>query len=427
MKKITLSEKLTYGVGDFACNIIFTLITIYLFYYYTDIIKLPVLHIAILFLIVRIIQGAYELIVYKIMSVTNTRLGKYRPFIIISAIPCSVFLVLCFSKTTFNNTIYYFITLIMLSLLYSTIHLPYLEMSSSISNDIGEKTILSIIRILLSMFGTLTVNGLMLPLVHIFGQGNAVKGFSIAIYFFAAIVLISLLFTFFGTVEHITINKMTYKRTLKEQLILVFKNKPLIILLNVIIFYTIGLAATQTIVIFFFKYVIKRIDLLPSYLLTSTLSILFGILIMPKLTKSLGKRNTVILGFVISSLAYLGIYIGGYRNISMLYTLNIVISTFLSFTEPVISSMIPETILYGEWKTYIKADRSIYKIISYCKKIALGLGVLIIGISLDSTHYVPNSFQTTFSLHGILIIFTLFPMLCFIICSVIIYLYDLDT
>lgn len=428
--KISLKEKLAYGIGDFGCNLVFMSVTSYLFYFYTDVFGLSLAHVGILFLIARSWDAVNELIVGDLVDKTRSRWGKFRPYLLFGALPLSVFAVLTFSTPDFSyqgKLIYAYITYICLGMSYTVISIPYSAMTSAITQDSDERTGLSSVRMIFGVLGGGTVAGLTIPLVRHLGGGNDSAGFTYTMVIYAFFALVILWTTFAFTRERVHSKPTKDKIKLRDKIRVLKHNKPLSVLVVLWIFYAWAFIAVQTVIIYFFKYNIQREDLIPVYMLVMIAALLVGVSMVPGISKKIGKRNTIITGIAIGSTANVLLYLMGYDNLVMFFVVTFFAHCGISFIEAVGWGMLSDTVEYSEWKTGIRAEGLIYSALSFGKKIALAVGGLLISLMLDSVGFIPNAAQTDAAMDGIYRIITIVPAVLLLLGAVTIYFYRLDS
>lgn len=173
-------QRLGYGIADLSCNLIWQLISLYLMFFYTDVMGLPAYYVGIMFLVTRLVDGVADVLMGLVIDNTSTRWGRCRPWLLIGAVPFGVLCILAFYVPTLDVTgklIYAFLTYLCLSFLYTLVNIPFCAMLPFITSDSRERTTLSSVRILLGSLGSTIVAIATLPLVAALGKGNQAQGF----------------------------------------------------------------------------------------------------------------------------------------------------------------------------------------------------------------------------------------------------------
>lgn len=232
MTKLPLYEKIGYATGDAAANLVWRGALAYLAVFYTDTFGLTASAAAILFLVVRLSDGITDIIMGMIADRTQTRWGKFRPWILFSTPILALTMVLCFTTPDFSPTgklIYAYFTYIGLTLAYTVNNVPYSALMGVMTDSDVERTSLSGFRFAGAFAGGLLVMGFLPDLVSYFGQGNDVEGYQTTMYLFAGLLMALMVITFTTTKERVVSpqsNDASFKTELKDLL----KNLPFIVL-----------------------------------------------------------------------------------------------------------------------------------------------------------------------------------------------------
>lgn len=173
-------QRIGYGIADLSCNLVWQLISLYLMYFYTDVMGLPAYYVGIMFLVTRLVDGVADVLMGLVIDNTTTRWGRCRPWLLIGAVPFGLLCVLVFYVPDFGITgklIYAFVTYLCLSFLYTIVNIPFSAMLPFLTADSLERTTLSSVRILLGSLGSTIVAVATLPLVATLGHGDQNQGF----------------------------------------------------------------------------------------------------------------------------------------------------------------------------------------------------------------------------------------------------------
>lgn len=216
---LSLKEKVGYGLGDAAANLVWRGALAYLAVFYTDTFGLTAAAAAMLFLVVRLSDGITDIIMGMIADRTNTSLGKFRPWILASTPFLGLFMVLCFTTPSFSDTgklVYAYLTYIGLTLAYTVNNVPYSALMGVMTTDDKERTSLSGFRFAGAFAGGLLVMGCLPMLVEFFGEGNSAQGYQYTMYVFAALLIALMLTTVATTKERISVPQDTTTTLSKE-------------------------------------------------------------------------------------------------------------------------------------------------------------------------------------------------------------------
>src|SRR5512139_617840 len=181
-QKLSVVEKVGYGLGDTAANFIFQTMVMFQLAFYTDTFGITAAAAGTLLVVVRVWDAIFDPIMGVVADRTNTRWGKFRPWVLWTAVPFGVMGFLTFMTPDLSPSgklIYAYVTYIALMMVYSANNLPYSALSGVMTGDLAERTSLSSYRFVCAMLAQLVIQGLALPMVHHFGQGNNAKGYQV--------------------------------------------------------------------------------------------------------------------------------------------------------------------------------------------------------------------------------------------------------
>src|SRR5678809_1565275 len=261
-QKLSVLEKVGYSLGDLAANLVFQTLVTYLAYFYTDIYGLKTNDASALILTVGLVAAfGFNPIIGALADRTSSRWGKFRPWILFTAVPLGIVALLAFSTPHFSyqgKVIYAVVMYTLLLLLYAANNLPYSALSGVITGDMGERNSLSSYRFVAVMFAQFFVQVFMLAIIESAGHGDKRIGIEKVMTWLAIIGTVMLLITFFTTRERI-VPKPEQKSTLKEDLGDLVKNKPWVIMLTLTTLVFITLAMKGGAYVYYFNnYVDKQ-------------------------------------------------------------------------------------------------------------------------------------------------------------------------
>nr|WP_094041347.1 MFS transporter [Priestia filamentosa] len=430
-KSIKMKEKIGYATGDLACNFIYQTVSSYLLFFYTEVFGISAAAAGLMFLIVRIIDALMDPVIGTIVDKTNTKYGRFRPYLLYGAIPFAVVAILCFTTPEFSDTgkiIYAYITYILLSLTYSTVNVPYSALTSAITQDTKEIVSLTSIRMLFSNGGGMIVAFGVPFLAAIFTQatGNTGIGWQITMSIMGVTGAILLILSFLSTKERVQISeeesKVGYKDIFKQLRV----NRPLVILCFLFLLNFGVNSIINSVGIYYVTYNVARPDLVKWYGLIGTLPALILMPLIPTLYKVMGKKKLLFTALSCKAIGLLALFIIPPSIVPLVFAGRLVSALGTITAGAFTWAMIPETIDYGEYKTGKRASGVIYSLVNFFFKFGMAIGGIVPGIILSKFGYVANHTQTTTALHGILLTMTVIPAIFIIIELFAIYLYKLD-
>ena len=459
-QKVPIGEKICYSLGDGAANLIFQMMMMFQLFFYTDVFGIKATAAGMILLIARVFDAFVDPAVGIMSDRTNTRWGKYRPWLLWTALPFAVFFVLAFTTPDLaerGKIIYAGATYILLMAIYSFNNTPYSSLGGVMTGDIKERTSIASVRFVTATIATFIVQGLTLPLVAKFGHGNPQKGWFITISIFAAIVFVLMLITFFTTKERITPpkgQKTSVKQDFKD--ILGCRPWKAMFVLTLFLFTTLALWGSS--MSYYFNYYVEK-EALYSFLqgiglvvapgqesgfwqnlldafglialndysnvfavgfsffnMVGQLVTLLGVILLSQyLSNIFGKRNTFICCLALTALfTALFFFVPG-DNVKMVFLVNILKSAAYAPTIPLLWAMMGDVADFSEWKNSRRATGFVFAGVVFALKAGLGIGGAVCGAIIDKFGFVANTVQGSEALLGIKLTSSLIPAVTFAI------------
>jgi len=451
-QKLSVLEKVGYSLGDLAANLVFQTLVAYLAYFYTDIYGLKTEDATLVTLIVGLVAAfVFNPIVGALADRTRSKWGKFRPWILFTAVPLGVIALLAFSTPDFSykgKVIYAVVTYSLLLMLYAANNLPYSALSGVITGDMKERNSLSSYRFVAVMFAQFFVQVFMYNLILKAGNGHKAGGMEKVITVLAIIGTIMLLITFFATKERI-VPTAEQKSTLKEDLGDLAHNKPWIIMLVVTILVFITLSMKGGSYVYYFENYVSQADLhnflnpikpyLPTFENDTSLGLgvfngggilfgLIGIMLSKSLADKFGKRNVFMSSLFISTLFIIVFYFYPPQSVKLIFGTQILHGFFYGISTPILWAMIADVADYSEWKTNRRATAIIFSAMMVGLKAGLSIGGSLVAGILGSYGYVSQSTapQSASAIHATKMLVSIFPALPFLIAIGLLFFYVID-
>ncbi|WP_343328648.1 MFS transporter [Polaribacter staleyi] len=449
--KLSVKEKVGYALGDLAANLVFQTLVTYLSYFYTDIYGLKPEDAALVTLTVGLIAAfGFNPIVGALADRTNTKMGKFRPWILWTAIPLGVTALLAFTTPDFEyqgKVIYAVITYTLLLLLYSANNLPYSALSGVITGDMKERNSLSAYRFVGVLGAQFFVQVFMYDLILKAGDGNKAAGMETVMTYLAIIGTIMLMITFFTTKERV-IPKPEQKSSLKEDLSDLFQNKPWVIMLVLTTLIFITLAMKGGSYVYYFENFVNEEKLrvfldpyrsmLPTFENETSFGLgvfngigilvgLIGIILSKRLADKYGKRNVFAISLFISTLFIIAFYFYQPESIELIFITQILHMFFYGIGTPILWTMIADVADFSEWKTNRRATAIIFSAMMVGLKGGISIGSALVSSILGAYGYDSLlEVQSEAAINGTKLLISVYAAIPFLIGVGLLYFYEID-
>lgn len=462
--KLSIKEKIGYSLGDLSANLVFQTLVTYLAYFYTDIYGLEANHASAVILIIGLTAAfGFNPIIGALADRTNSRWGKFRPWILWTSVPLGVIALLAFSTPDFSykgKVIYAVLTYTLLLLFYAANNLPYSALSGVITGDMAERNSISSYRFVAVMFAQFFVQVFMLPIIEVVGAGNKAEGIEVVMTWLAILGSILLIITFLTTKERI-IPKPEQKSSVLEDLTDLVKNRPWIIMLSVTTLVFITLAMKGGSYVYYFEYYVDK-ETLGTFIepIFNTLSgiginffgenpasagfglfnaggiifMIVGITLSKKLADKYGKRDVFGAALFISTLFIFPFYFYKPTSIVLIYVSQILHGFFYGLTIPLLWAMIADVADYSEWKNNRRATAIIFSAMMVGLKGGLSIGGALVTLILGLFGYITKEaagdvqmvVQPDSAIFGIKMLVSILPSIPFLMAIALIFFYKIN-
>ncbi|WP_066190843.1 MFS transporter [Gracilibacillus timonensis] len=429
--KVGITEKIGFGLGDLATNLAWASMSMFIVYFYTDVIGVAAGIIGTIILCSRFLDGISDIAMGGIVDKTKSKHGKARPWVLWLSIPFAGLMVALFAVPdvgTMGKVIYIAITYNLLILLYTAVVIPYGTLNTLITSDQDERGVLNVYRMFFASIGVIVVSTLTLPVVNLFGGGQSawIAGYSV----FAVVAVIMYIITFKTTKERASSIYQDNKEENNDSFIVgfkaLFKNKYWVITFFIFIAYYVNDALYSGGTVYFAQYILGD----PLLVGTLTMSIYIPpLLLMPfvaPMIKKIGKRKSMMWGTGIFLLGSLVILMDP-TNLTVVMIGVILRGIGRTPIFGSIFALLPDTVEYGEWKTGVRREGLVYSGGSMGTKVGVGIGSAFVGWILGWGGYIGGQeMQADSALFAINSLFIYLPIITYVILFVLLYFYKLD-
>lgn len=417
-QRLPIREKIAYGFGDFASSMFWKLFSMFLLFFYTDVFGISAAAVGTMFLLTRVWDALNDPMMGIIADRTQTRWGKFRPYLLFVAIPFGIIGVLTFTTPDFSESgklIYAYITYTMMMMVYTAVNVPYGSLMAVMSSSSVERTSLASWRFIGAFSGGLFVTATANSLVDYFSEGSTqAAGFQSTIAVYSTVAAIMFILTFLWTKERLAPPR-ELKSTLKDDLKDLVKNRPWFIMLGANISILIFTSLRDGSILYYFKYFVREQTVTwfgQTYEFTSTalssvyMSIwlatnIVGVLLAKPAAARFGKKAVFGHAALMCAILSFGFFFVPADQIVLMFTLNVAMGIASGIMLPIGWSMYADISDFSEWKTGRRATGLVFSSSSMSQKFGWTLGGAISGWLLAGFGFVANTDQTDEALLGI--------------------------
>lgn len=409
--KLGWGEKIGYGFGDLGFNLYWTTIASFLAAFYTDVFGISAAAAGTMLFVTKIVDAFTDPIMGGLADRTQTRWGKFRPYLLFAGLPMAAAAVLTFTTPDLNEggkLIWAYATYTIMMMGYTVLSTPYSALSGVMTSKSEERTTLISIRFLFAFTGGALVNKFTLPLVEYFGQGNETLGWQLTMGMYAVIAAAIFAGVFLTTKERIA-PPPSQKTNPLEDIKDLLGNKPWIVLfvLAMVIMMTITMRGGSA--YYYFTYYVERPDLLPDYLFVQMIAYGAGAVMAPVMVRFVDKAKLLMILMGIVGALSVAFFFVPKDMIWLMFTLNILISLALGPKSPLTWSMYADTADYNEWRNGRRATAMTFSAATFAQKLGGSLGSAGMLWVLAAIGYAAKEAQSGASMVGINLLQTAVP------------------
>jgi len=436
-ERLKPGEYIGYALGDTASNFFFQTFNIFLTYYYVDVWGIPATALLWLIPLVRAFGAFDDVIMGLIADRTNTRWGKFRPYLLFGAIPYGICGYLMFAGPDYgpNGKIAYAaITYALMMVSYTVINVPYSAMLGVISPSPRTRTVASTCRFIGAFGAAFLISLFVRPLVKHLGAESEIRGFQLTMAIFAVVSVVLILITFATTIERVT-PPPQHKTNVREELVELFNNWPWLVLLITSIFSNAFSALRSGSTIFYFKYVqgydstavIWTLDRTTLFLASGALGLVLGTMCLGPIARKVDKKYYAAGLSLVTGLCFLAFFFVPKGQFGLMIALNIVAQFCAGPTSALTWALYADVADYGEFKYGRRSTGLIYSASLFSIKAGILIGGFLVPLFLARFGYVKGAAtQTLQALLGITLAFSIGPALFALLKAVALLIYPLN-
>ena len=424
--RLGVLEKIGFGSGDAAVNVVWSALAIIITFFYTDVFKLKVEHIAMLGLLPRLIDAFADVLMGMYTDSHTTRWGRYRPYFLVFAVPFGISIMLVFTTPELTYTgklIWAYATYIGMMLVFTAIVIPYISLPGVLTADPQERLSANGYRLFFAKGASLAVNTFVPIFAARWGQEHLAKGYQVSMAIMAVMATLLFIFCFFTTTERVV--HKTERKPVGQQLGLLLGNDQWMILAAVCVIGTIGYVIRGSVGLYYAKYFLGGdAKMQAAFITTGIVGNILSMVASTWITKVFCKirlfRWSQLVTFALSVVMY---WVVKPSDVTSAFILFFLINFIVDLQGPVFWSIISEAVDYGQVRSGKRVAGMAFGGISFCQKMGMSLAAGMVGWMLTYYKYQPDVVQSVFTLNGIAMLLTVIPGVFHLIVGLLMYRY----
>jgi glucuronide carrier protein len=415
-----------YGAGDAANNLTFSMVSAFLLIYYTNVAGISAATAGTLFLVVRIWGGFTDLFAGRRVDQTQTRWGKFRPYLLFGSVPLLLLLVAVFSipgsLSLGGKIVWAYISYALFQLAYSFVNIPYGSLAAAMTQVPDDRAKLSAVRMIAASLVILAIAVAISP--QIAGGGNLQRSLTITTAVFAVVGFGLYLWCF--AVSRETVHREAEKVSLRGTLAMMRRNRPLILLCAASLLFLSGMFSQQTVAVYYARDVLGNANYYIVLTVVSTAGMILASALIPKAVEVAGKKRTFLVTGVIAAAAAVGFAGAPGSAPAIAFVCYGILGIGLGAISTLIFALQADTVDYGEWNSGIRAEGGSYSVLSFTRKTGQGIGGAAAAYIIGAGGYVSTGgAQTGSALTSIRVAAGIVPAALFLAATAVMLAYPL--
>jgi len=429
IEKLSFTEKSGYALGDLAANFVFQAMLALQLDFYTHTFGLTAAQAGTLFLVVGLGVACLNPVMGVIADRTSTKWGKFRPWLLWTAVPFGIIGVLTFTTPNISpaaKIIYAWTTYILLRIVYTVNNVPYASLTAVMTSDPDERTSIASYRQIAANSAGFIVASLAIPMVKYFGRGDDARGYQYTMGLLSALSVIFFIVAFFATKERIQPDPQQ-KTDLGQDLSDLFKNRPWVVLFLATLFYFTAIVIRGNVMLPYFRFVAGNVDLFAWFNGFGLASLLVGVACSTSVSIRVGKRQLFIASMLLSGIFNMALFVIPPSSTVLIIVTEVLRQFAYGLSGPIIWAMMGDVADYGEWKTGRRASGTVTSAVVFALWAGLALGGAIAGWLFAFYGFVSEAqVQSAHAQAGILLTASIYAGLAFFAVAACLFFYPIS-
>jgi len=427
-EKLSFAEKFGYSLGDMAANFIFQFMIALQLDFYTHTFGLTPAQTGTLFGVVGLSVAFLNPVMGVIADHTTTRWGKFRPWLLWTAVPFGIIGVLTFTTPNLSpagKLIYAWVTYILLRVIYIINNVPYASLTAVMTGDPDERTSVSSYRQIAANSAGFIIASLAIPMVAFFGQGNDARGYQLTMGLLSLVGVVFFIITFLITKERIQPDPQQ-KTSLTQGLSDLFQNRPWVALFLATLFYFTAILVRGNVMPAYFRYVVGNVKLYSWFNGFGLAALLLGVACSTTVSIRVGKRGLFIASMILTGVFSALLLVLPPTATAVIIGTEVLRQFSFGLSGPILWAMMGDVADYGEWKTGRRASGTVTAATVFALWAGLALGGAIAGWLLSAYGVASEAaVQTAHAQSGIRMTASVYASLAFLATAVCLLFYSI--
>lgn len=414
---LSTREKASYGMGAVGKDLVYCLVSSFFMYYCTSVLKVSGTFVGILFMVARVFDALNDPFMGIVVEKTNTKWGKFRPWLLVGTLLNAVVLVFMFGTPSnlsgVGLLVYISVIYIMWGITYTIMDIPYWSMIPAITRSGKDRENMSVIARSCAGIGAAIGTAFTMKLVTVFGGKNELQGFRVVGIIVAVIFVIAIVICVMNIKEQVVEKKKSV--TIKQMFRSLAQNDQALVIVISIIMFNASLYLTQQLAIYFFKYDIGNKDLYGVFGTVGGATQIIAMMLLPVLRKKFESKKILVGAISVTLFGYTMLFVLGMlnsRNMILLCIAAMIIFFGFGLATVLTTIFLADTVDYGEWKDNQRNESVIFSLQTFVVKLASAVSVLVAGVGIDIIGLNEDVItQSTHTIIGLRFIMCIVPMI----------------
>lgn len=416
IQKLSFGEKAGYALGDLAANFVFQAMLALQLDFYTHTFGLTAAQAGTLFLVVGLGVACLNPVMGVIADRTKSKYGKFRPWLLWSAVPFGIIGVLTFTTPNISpagKIIYAWVTYILLRVIYTVNNVPYASMTAVMTGDPDERNSIASYRQIAANSAGFIVASLAIPMVRLFGHGDDARGYQLTMGLLSVLSVIFFIIAFATAKERIQPDPQQ-QTSLSQDLSDLFSNRPWIVLFLATLFYFMAIVIRGNVMLPYFRFVSGQVNIFSWFNGFGLAALLAGVACSTAVSMRVGKRRLFIASMVLAGLFSMALLVLPPTSTIAIIAVEVLRQFSYGLSGPIPWAMMGDVADYGEWKTGRRASGTVTAAVIFALWAGLALGGAVAGWLFAFYGFVSQAtVQTAHAQSGIVLTGSIYAGLAF--------------